>query len=121
MSPILPVAIGLDVGTSGARAMAVDLRGRLVASGRAAIPASAMRTRGPCAEQDPGAWTTAAQQALRGLTAALGSKQEVVGISVDATSGTFLLVDGSLCPLTPGLMYSDLRATDQAALCGGSA
>ena len=37
-----------------------------------------------------------------------------MGIAVDATSGTFLLADAEGCPLTPGIMYNDLRAAAHA-------
>ena len=51
-----PIAIGLDMGTGGARAVAVDLTGRVVARGRSDIPADALRVDGPIVEQDPKAW-----------------------------------------------------------------
>lgn len=117
MSNKQPIVIGLDMGTGGARAMAVDLTGRLIATGRADLPASASRTSGPCVEQDPHAWTAAAQTALRQTTAAMTADHEVIGIAVDATSGTFLLADEANRPLTPGIMYNDLRAAAQTHRC----
>ncbi len=109
------VAVGLDLGTGGARAVAMDLDGHIAAAGRADLPPDATKATGPCVEQDPRAWTHAARAALRQVTAALTAGDRVVGISVDATSGTFLLADEHAEPLTPGLMYNDLRAAEQAA------
>ena len=103
-------AVGLDVGTGGVRALALDLTGRGVAAGRAEFPAESKRSQGVLAEQDPQAWTAAAQAALRSMTAALPAGGRIVGIAVDATSGTFLLAAAQNCPLTPGIMYNDLRA-----------
>jgi D-ribulokinase len=117
MTVVNPIVIGLDVGTGGARALAVDLTGQVVATGRAEFPASALRAEGPCIEQDPVAWTQAAELALRRVTGSLEGNPEVIGISVDATSGTFLLVDGRNHPLTPGIMYNDLRATAETSRC----
>ena len=108
------IAIGLDLGTGGARAVAMELDGPLVAETRSDLPAAATHARGPRVEQDPQAWTTAAQKALRELSTRLPKSCNIIGISVDATSGTFLLTDGHHQPLTPGLMYSDLRAVDEA-------
>ncbi len=108
------IAIGLDVGTGGARALAMDLSGAVVAGARADLPAEAVFVDGPCVEQDPRAWTTAAEAALKQLTAKLKDKYAIIAISVDATSGTFLLVDANHEPLTRGLMYNDLRAAEQA-------
>jgi sugar (pentulose or hexulose) kinase len=109
-----PLSIGLDLGTGGARAVAVDFDGQIVAEGHAALPSSAGRVEGLCVEQDPHAWTTAAQQALRALTAALPHPCHIVGIAVDATSGSFLLIDRDDQPITPGVMYNDQRAVDVA-------
>jgi sugar (pentulose or hexulose) kinase len=108
------IAIGLDVGTGGARALAVDLSGSIVASGRADFDAGTSLAEGPRVEQDPAAWTRAAQVALRQVTGSLPSGCRTVGVSVDATSGTFLLADADNRPLTPGIMYNDLRGAVQA-------
>ena len=103
----------MDLGTGGARAVAMDFQGQLVAEGRADFPAAASRVQGPRVEQDPHAWTAAAETALRGATARLPAGCEIVGIAVDATSGTFLLADENGRPLTPGVMYNDLRAAGE--------
>jgi D-ribulokinase len=105
------LAVGVDVGTSGVRAMALNMTGEVVAAGRAAYKAGCRKSEGAIAEQDPNAWTTATQAALRGMTAALPPKGKIVGVAVDATSGTFLLTDADDRPITPGIMYNDLRAT----------
>jgi D-ribulokinase len=104
------LAIGVDVGTSGVRALAMDFTGQVVAVGRAACPAGYRRSEGAIAEQDPHAWTTATRAALRAMTAALPAMAKIVGVAVDATSGTFLLADADNRPITPGIMYNDLRA-----------
>jgi sugar (pentulose or hexulose) kinase len=108
------VAVGLDVGTSGVRAVAVDFDGRVVAGGRAELPDEATHRDGPVIEQEPRAWIAAARAALQEMVAALPSACRVVGIAVDATSGTFLLADENLRPLTRGIMYNDLRAVERA-------
>ncbi|HID22816.1 MAG TPA: carbohydrate kinase [Planctomycetaceae bacterium] len=112
MSTARELAIGLDVGTGGARAVAVGLDGALVAEGRAPLPTGAARVDGPRVEQDPLAWTDAATQALRQMVERLPRPHRIVGVAVDATSGTFLLIDAQRRPLTPGIMYNDQRATD---------
>ena len=109
------VAIGLDVGTGGARAVAMDLQGRMLAEGRAGFAADASRVDGPRVEQDPAAWMVAVETALRALTAGLPAGCRILGLAVDATSGTFLLADETGRPLTPGVMYNDMRAAEQAA------
>jgi len=110
------VAVGLDMGTSGARAVAMDFGGRLVAEGQANLSPEATMVEGPCVEQDPDAWTAVAESAFRQLSEDLPGGCRIVGVAVDATSGTFLLADESHQPLTRGLMYNDLRAADEAPL-----
>ena len=63
-------------------------------------------------EQDPQAWTTAAEVALRSLVDQLPTGTKIEGVAVDATSGTFLCIDRHGRPLTPGYMYNDQRAVD---------
>ena len=108
------LAVGLDIGTGGARAVAMDFDGHLVAEGRSDFPDGATRVQGACVEQEPCVWTAAAGAALRQLVEQLPQPNEIVGIAVDATSGTFLLTDQDYQPLRPGLMYNDLRAADEA-------
>ncbi len=109
------VAIGLDIGTGGARAVALDFSGSVVASGRADFSGGMTRTDGPKIEQSAEAWTQAAQAALQKLSASIPADAEITGIAVDATSGTFLLADEHNQPLTPGLMYNDMRGTAEGA------
>ncbi len=108
------ITVGLDAGTGGVRALAMDMTGRVLAAGRADFPAAAKRSEGVLAEQDPQAWTVAAQTALRHVAAALPAGGKLVGIAVDATSGTFLLADARNRPLGPALMYNDLRGAAEA-------
>ena len=104
--------IGLDVGTGGARATAIDLDGEFLAEGTSRLPAEATTVDGPHVEQHPAAWSAAAQNALQTLTDSLPAHVTILGVSVDATSGTFLFVDQQHRPLTPGYMYNDQRAVD---------
>jgi sugar (pentulose or hexulose) kinase len=92
----------------------MDLAGRVAAGGRSEFPPESKRSEGVVAEQDPLAWTAAAQAALHSMTAALPAGSKIVGVSVDATSGTFLLTDAGFRPLGPAIMYNDLRAAAQA-------
>lgn len=107
--------VGLDLGTSGARATAVGYDGSVLAEGTARLAAEANRVVGPCVEQDPQAWSQAACTALQGLMRQLPSTVELAALAVDATSGTFVIVDRQARPLTPGILYSDQRAGDVAA------
>jgi sugar (pentulose or hexulose) kinase len=103
--------LGIDVGTSGCRAMAVDRHGRL--GGQAAVPIAAPNRRASAIDQDPAIWWQGVEQVLADL---LGEcdRRAIKAIAVDGTSGTLLLTDKAGTPLGPGLMYNDARATDEA-------
>ncbi|MEI5100601.1 FGGY family carbohydrate kinase [Streptomyces sp. PmtG] len=106
------VWLGLDLGTQSARCVAVDAAGTVLAS--ASRPLTSRRD-GPRHEQDPEQWWTALTAACREATGALDDASRVRGLALDATSGTILLADATGRPLTPGLMYDDGRAAEQAA------
>lgn len=112
------VHLGIDVGTSGVRACAIDGAGRTVASATQPMPPS--KREGAAVEQNPEDWWTALQSVLQALRGALDLRQ-VRRIAVDGTSGTLLLIDESGAPLTPGLMYNDARAQAEAKAVAGVA
>jgi len=100
------VWLGLDLGTQSARALAVTASGDIVGAGTRPLDS---RRQGLRHEQDPEAWwaaIAAASSEAMGTTP-VGSLR---GVAVDATSGSILLVDREGAPLTPALMYDDLRA-----------
>lgn len=99
--------LGLDLGTSGARAVVIDTAGEIVAQGR-----SAMADHG-ADHRDPAMWWAAAQVALTTALAATDATR-VRAIAVDGTSGTMLPVDAGGHPLAPGRMYND--TTDDPAI-----
>ena len=67
-----PVVIGIDLGTQGARALAVDLAGTVLASAAYLWECSAGITAPGWFEQSPAAWREAVLAVLHELTAALG-------------------------------------------------
>ncbi len=109
--------LGIDIGTSGVKALVVDRGGAVVARGAAGLPAPVAV--GNRREQDANLWWAAAigaiHHAVRELRAAGGAGEAIVAVAVDATSGTVVPVDKTLRPLCPGLMYNDGRAVAEAS------
>ncbi len=103
--------VGLDLGSSGCRAIAIDAHGRILTKARAALPPS---RRGPAgsSEQDPSDWWQAVGETLRQLGAQRPGR--VRALSVDGTSSSLLLCDREGRPLGQALMYDDRRARAQA-------
>jgi D-ribulokinase len=104
--------LGIDVGTGGVRACAVDADGTIQGSASTVLPAP--QQTGDAIDQDPELWWQAATITIRklGETLDLGGVARVV---VDGTSGTLLLINADGQPCSPGLMYNDARAADEAA------
>ena len=93
--------LGLDFGTSGARACVIDAAGVLVFEGRIdyAVPQ----------QRDAAEWRTALFDLLAQIPPA--QRAALAAIAVDGTSGTVLLADDALEPLAPALLYNDTRAS----------
>src|SRR5208282_697473 len=102
--------LGLDLGTQSVRAVVVRDTGETLAIGSHKLVS---RRDGPRHEQDPEEWWRAISAASGAALAALPAGLPIHGVAVDGTSGTILLTDGDLSPLTPGLMYDDTRAVEE--------
>lgn len=103
--------LGVDLGTSGCRAVAIDAHGAMHA--HAAFSYAAPVHAGANVEQDPGVWWHGTIEVLKALLEQVDPRQ-VRALAVDATSGTVLLADAHGYPLTPALMYNDARAVEEA-------
>lgn len=101
-----PLAIGIDIGTSGVRAVALDEALAVVGSSAAAMADHGENWR------DPGTWRAAFEAAFNGLLGTI-DVSDVVAVAVDGTSGTLLAVDETGMPLGDALMYSDPVADDR--------
>ena len=102
--------LGIDLGTSGIRAILIDTAERIIAEARVDLPKPVRR--GDTVEQDPQLWW----QGLIDVMRHLGGKtslDSVRALAVDGTSSTLLLADKEGQPLHAALMYNDNRAQNQ--------
>jgi hypothetical protein len=111
--------VGLDLGTSGCRAVAVDDSGQPIAQAHQPLPPPT-HTSEDGVEQSPELWWDAVVRVLRDLGDRLRGRR-VAAIGVDGTSGTLLLCSAEGTPLGPALMYNDNRSAAQAARIGSAA
>ena len=102
--------LGIDLGTSGIRAILLDEHEHLIAAARTPLPPP--RQEGPAVEQDPALWWAGVVRVLEDLRHQ-APLHAVCAIAVDGTSGTLLLTDAQGQPLHAALMYNDSRARDQ--------
>jgi xylulokinase len=108
------ISIGIDVGTTGLKAVAVSAEGRIVRDKAVRYPT---RLAGLGAEQDARAWWRAALEALPKVVAG----EEVSGVAVTSQAPTLVAVDGKGEPCGAALTWIDRRARQEtgeiAAAC----
>lgn len=111
-----PLAVGLDLGTGGARVVVARADGELIASASVPLATSPVGEHPERHEQDAQGWWHAARAALAQALGALpsGARGAIRALCVDGTSGTLVGVDGEGAVTTPGLMYNDARAAEEA-------
>jgi xylulokinase len=109
----MDVLIGIDVGSSGSKAIAIDRAGRILATG-----SQTYATRYPkpgWAEQDPEDWYRSACAAIRSCLAEGGLEGEgVAAVAFVGPAHNAALLDGKGRVLRPVLHWSDLRSSRQA-------
>jgi gluconokinase len=104
--------IGLDLGTSNCKAVALSAQGRILA---AASSAHAMHTPQPgWAEQDAEQVWRSAQKALNALVAQ-NPPGELAGVSLSGAMHSLLPVGADDEPLAPAMTWADQRAAPQAS------
>lgn len=105
--------LGLDVGTSGSRALLVDASGRVRYSFTA--PHKEMQMQRPLwAEQDPDDWWSASQIAIRGVLHATGiDGRSVSAIGLSGQMHGLVLLDKRDQVIRPALIWCDQRSQHQ--------
>jgi xylulokinase len=112
--------LGLDIGTSGVKAILVSADGSVVAA--ATTPLALSTPRPGWAEQHPDDWWRAAVQSIRSVVAQLPNDPvEAIGLSGQMHSSVFLDRAGDV--VRPALLWCDGRTTAECAeitrLAGG--
>ncbi len=106
------IVIGLDVGTSGSKALAVDETGRVVATALVEYPLLSPKPN--WAEQAPADWKRAALQALSELAHAPDiEKDEVKGIGLTGQMHGSVFLDGDGKVLRNAILWCDQRTAKQ--------
>ena len=109
----------LDLGTSATKAALWSGR-RLAALTR--VPIATAHPEAGWAEQDPTCWWSSVVDACAEVRATEPDAYAAVSaIGFAAARESFVLVDEALCPLGPGILWSDQRAGSEAENLGDSA
>lgn len=101
--------IGLDLGTSGAKGVLVDQRGRVIDAASQDYPL--LLPRPGWTEQDPQAWWRATQFILRQLSARSPSPPQAIGLTGQMHGAVFLDADDRV--VRPAILWNDQRTACQ--------
>ncbi len=105
--------LGIDIGTSGVKAVVVDGDQRILAT--ASSPLSISRPRELWSEQNPDDWWTAVEQAVGALRREAGPAWSgVQAIGLSGQMHGVVLLDEARLPLRPAILHNDGRAFAEA-------
>jgi len=106
--------LGIDLGTSGVKALLIDANQKAVASGHAALDVS--RPHAGWSEQDPAHWIRAVEEAVGALKVSNAAELAAVkGIGLSGHMHGATLVDSSDKVLRPCILWNDTRSHVEAA------
>lgn len=106
--------LGLDLGTSGIRALLMDDAQQIIGSASASTPVS--RPHPGWSEQDPDHWTSACKEAVAALRAAHPVEFAAIrGIGLSGHMHGATLFDRADRALRPSILWNDTRASLEAA------
>ena len=106
------LSLGIDIGTSGVRSAVLDGSTLVVEARAPHVPQSKDQI-------DANGWWAALETCLHTQMTALKEAgrdpREIAGIAVDGTSGSMVLTDAALAPVSPALMYNSKGFDKEAA------
>jgi xylulokinase len=105
----MTVAVGVDVGTTGAQAVAVDEHGRVVATASSEYPLITPRPQ--WTEQDPARWWDGVRDVLAATASEVGGVVVGIGLTGQMHGSVFLDISGEV--IRPALLWNDQRTALQ--------
>ncbi len=108
----MPLFLGLDIGTSGAKAIVCDGDGHIIAMALAEYPISSPQPL--WSEQNPSDWWQGAQQAIRDVVSAVDASQ-IMGIGLTGQMHGSVFLDADNQVIRPALLWNDQRTAAECA------
>jgi xylulokinase len=108
------VTLGIDVGTSGTKTLAIDESGRILASASAEYPCS--HPRPGWSEQDPELWWGATIRTVGEVLDRAGLKPaDVAGVGLSGQMHGSVFLDAEGQVVRPALLWNDQRTAAECA------
>lgn len=105
--------LGLDIGTSGTKALVMDSAGKVLATSSAGHDVSSPQP--GWSEQDPAQWYAACIEATHAVIAKAGvDGKEIVGVGLSGQMHGLVITDDAGTPLRPSIIWNDQRTAQQA-------
>ncbi len=102
------VTLGIDIGTSGTKTLAIDATGAILASASAEYPCSFPRP--GWSEQDPDLWWEATRSTVKAVLAKGGLKPgDITGIGLSGQMHGSVFLDANGKVIRPALLWNDQR------------
>ena len=104
----MSITLGIDIGTSGTKTLAIDETGKILASASAEYPCS--HPRPGWSEQDPALWWNATVETVRGVMDKGGIKPaDIAGIGLSGQMHGSVFLDDSGQVIRLALLWNDQR------------
>lgn len=112
--------LGIDLGTSGLRALLIETNGRAIADAQAQYPVQ--NPHSGWSEQDPNDWIIAAEKSIESLKSQHPKQFSALrGIGLSGQMHGAVLLDHAGKVLRPCILWNDTRAAKEAAALDGYA
>jgi xylulokinase len=105
--------LGIDLGTSSAKAVVLDTEGRVLAQASAGYAVTSAAA--GYAESDPADWWDAVTACTREAIAAAGDAAQLAAIGLSGQMHGLVMTSADGRPLRPALLWADSRATESLA------
>ena len=102
--------LGIDLGTTGAKAVLIDVQGSVLRTARASYPLN--RPREGWSEQDPEDWWKGVSKAIRDVLQNIGPER-VKGLALSGQMHGSVFLDSSGDVIRPPILWNDTRTTEQ--------
>lgn len=110
----MSVTLGIDIGTSGTKTLAIDGSGRILASASAEYPCD--HPRAGWSEQDPELWWTATKETVRRVLDQGGiNPSDVAGVGLSGQMHGSVILDKDGRVIRPALLWNDQRTAVECA------